>query len=446
MPDSFSRRLGRRLQPLLQPTREDDQRVLKKLAAAVESQEQEIARQREQLTQLRQELAATGERLTGVRKEIAGGVAQQRELIANAAHEIEVVNRDNLRRLQGSVSRSGAFLKGVLRNAQHITNHAVVQQRVFDRLARIAASGRPIVVGPWLGEVGFELLYWVPFVRWFVEHHDVDPARLTVVSRGGPRSWYGALAPRYVDALEVVSPGALAEPTKTRKQRHVSARDRRMLRHAISRSVAARAHGPVSVLHPSYLYALCGPYFDGFMGTRTLLDVLRPQRIDPPARALAPELPARYVAAKFYFSASFPDTPANRTFVDALLARIAVDLPVVLLDTPQAVDDHQAYRSAKHQDMTSVGMDVTPANNLDAQTMVVGNAEAFIGTYGGFSYLAPLCGVPAYGIHAADEFYEHHRHLADLTYSRLHLPPLTVLPVAVAAGLTIGRRTAQPAS
>ncbi len=36
-------------------------------------------------------------------------------------------------------------------------------------LAAIAAGTRPIAVGPWLGEVGFELLYWVPFVRWVAE-------------------------------------------------------------------------------------------------------------------------------------------------------------------------------------------------------------------------------------------------------------------------------------
>ena len=29
------------------------------------------------------------------------------------------------------------------------------------------ARSEPILVGPWLGEVGFELLYWIPFLRWF---------------------------------------------------------------------------------------------------------------------------------------------------------------------------------------------------------------------------------------------------------------------------------------
>ena len=27
----------------------------------------------------------------------------------------------------------------------------------------------PILVGPWLSEVGFELLYWIPLLRWIKE-------------------------------------------------------------------------------------------------------------------------------------------------------------------------------------------------------------------------------------------------------------------------------------
>ena len=52
-------------------------------------------------------------------------------------------------------------------------------------LAALASGTDTIVAGPWLGEVGFELLYWVPFLRWFTERFQVDPARMLIVSRGG---------------------------------------------------------------------------------------------------------------------------------------------------------------------------------------------------------------------------------------------------------------------
>jgi hypothetical protein len=38
---------------------------------------------------------------------------------------------------------------------------------------------------------------------------------------------------------------------------------------------------------------------------------------------------------------------------------------------------------------------MTPANNLAVQTAVIRHAEAYVGTYGGFSYLAPMVGTDA---------------------------------------------------
>ena len=53
---------------------------------------------------------------------------------------------------------------------------AIAQDVSVRRTLRAAAAGSgPIVLGPWLSEVGYEALYWVPFVRWFIRHCDVDP-------------------------------------------------------------------------------------------------------------------------------------------------------------------------------------------------------------------------------------------------------------------------------
>ena len=41
---------------------------------------------------------------------------------------------------------------------------------------------------------------------------------------------------------------------------------------------------------------------------------------------------------------------------------------------------------------------MTPENNLQIQTQVISGATAFVGTYGGFSYLAPLVGTDTLAI------------------------------------------------
>ena len=55
--------------------------------------------------------------------------------------------------------------------------------------------------GPWLSEVGYEALYWVPFVRWFAElRHRSE--RIVALSRGGVAAWYGGIASRYVEQFD----------------------------------------------------------------------------------------------------------------------------------------------------------------------------------------------------------------------------------------------------
>ena len=72
-------------------------------------------------------------------------------------------------------------------------------------LARLAKVPGPILVGPWLSEVGFELLYWVPFLKWAVAEFALDPSRLIAVSRGGVSSWYQGIADNYVDLFDLFS-------------------------------------------------------------------------------------------------------------------------------------------------------------------------------------------------------------------------------------------------
>ncbi|MEQ1896034.1 MAG: hypothetical protein ABL971_01445 [Vicinamibacterales bacterium] len=444
MGQSLLRRLGLRLMPLLHPMAEDERRGRKQMLELLRDQRSAHAAERakgealrKDVEALRKEVQRTTERLAGTTTVVKTGFAGQRHAAEVLKGDLRKLQGDHTQRIRATISKQSAFLKGLLGSTQSISQQAVTQQQVMQRLARIAAGTRPILVGPWAGEVGFELIYWIPFVRWFVEHFAVDPARLVVVSRGGPVSWYGELAARYVDVFDLAGPRGAAPDGPTLKQRRVGQRDRRLIR------LVAKQIGAVPfVLHPTYLYRITGTYLDGQTGVRPMLEMLRYRAIAPPPRTLVPGLPADYVAAKFYFSAAFPDTAENRQFVRDVLSRVAAGLPVVLLDQGTAVDDHRQYAEARHVSLASLGVAVTPANNLEVQTAVVGHARAFVGTYGGFSYLAPMCGVEAVVFHSVAEYYLHHRHLADVAFSRLHAAPLTVIPTHAAGLLSAGLATA----
>ena len=84
-------------------------------------------------------------------------------------------------------------------------------------IAALAATTRPIVAGPWLAEVGYEVLYWIPFLRWFQDAFGIPADRLVIVSRGGMESLYRDVAARYVDIFDVMPPQQLAARNARRR-------------------------------------------------------------------------------------------------------------------------------------------------------------------------------------------------------------------------------------
>ena len=63
---------------------------------------------------------------------------------------------------------------------------------------------------------------------------------------------------------------------------------------------------------------------------------------------------------------------------------------MVLLNTPDRYDDHSDFPADTRARLHTIDHLMTPTNNLEVQTRVISGARGFVGTYGGFSYLAPL--------------------------------------------------------
>jgi hypothetical protein len=73
---------------------------------------------------------------------------------------------------------------------------------------------------------------------------------------------------------------------------------------------------------------------------------------------------------------------------------------------------------------------MTPERNLAVQTAVIARAKAFVGTYGGYSYLAPFCGVPSLAFYSVQTYKAHHLHAAQHVFERLGGASLVPLDVA----------------
>lgn len=267
--------------------------------------------------------------------------------------------------------------------------------RIRNRLAAIAASGRPILAGPWMGEVGFEILYWAPFLRWVASEFDVPPERLWVLSRGGTSSWYGSAAGRYYDVFEYLSPEAFktwhddrVSETGEQKQTRMTDRERQLVGRVLETTP-----GGAEILHPGIMYELMNPFWWRHLDERWVRRHTVYQKLERPPRVEGLKLPERYVAAKFYFNDCFPATDQNREFVHRVMARMAQEGPVVSLSAGQALDDHGPCAVSAYGVLDIA--DAAPARNLQVQSAIVAHASAFVGTYGGFAYLAPFYGVPS---------------------------------------------------
>ena len=366
--------------------------------------------QRELITALRGEVAALSAR-----------VAQ-----APTRTELRAVD-ESLDELRDAALRQYRVTSQAVRFAGWQEELRVVERRLKKRLARLAKRREPIVIGPWTGEVGFELLYWVPFVTRAIEQAGVDRARLVIVSRGGAEPWYAHLGGRYIDILSYISPDEFRAATEIqKKQRKVGAFDRQILR----RVIAEIGKGRVLLLHPGLMYPLFMPVWKQQATTRRVEEYATHRLMQAmPLPELAGRLPAEYVAVRFYFSACFPDSPANRCLVDSVVTRLAQSHHVVLLNSGIAVDDHRDFAPAALDRIHTVHDLMRPERNLDVQTAVIARAKAFVGTYGGYSYLAPLCGVDSLAFYSTEEFHVAHLELAQRVFRRLRAGSLVALDV-----------------
>jgi hypothetical protein len=263
-------------------------------------------------------------------------------------------------------------------------------------ITALRASGRPIVVGPWLSETGFELLYWIPFLRWAQRYGSLRPSRLLAVSRGGPRSWYQGVAEGYADVFDLATIDEFRAANEARieaqdgqKQYEPTEFDRRL----VERAAARAALGSFDWLHPGVMYNLFKPFWMQAVSVDMLHTFLVPRRLETALIPRLDGLPEHYVAVKFYSNLALPDDEGNRRFVSELMTRLAARHDIVLLQTGLSLDDHGEFGAAVSRRIHLLDELMTPSTNLEIQTRAIAHADALVSTYGGFSYVGPLVGV-----------------------------------------------------
>lgn len=273
-----------------------------------------------------------------------------------------------------------------------------LRQRLF--LERLKRSSAPILIGPWISEVGFEVLYWLPFLAHLRMAYQLDRSRLIAVSRGGAGIWYDVA--KTIELYDYVPVEDLRlhqlhafKTKKSIKQTAITPWEQTLIPHLAQRLGLRRYH----VLHPSLMYQTLA----GWWGNRTsLLETVKQLPIGQiPVPPVPPDLalPERYVVVKFYDRPTFPQTEELKIWAQDLVVRLSKKVPVVLLQSGVNADDHTDFAIPTGPNVISTAGHLSVRDNLGVQSAILKRAQAFIGTYGGAMQLAVRLGIPSVGFY-----------------------------------------------
>jgi hypothetical protein len=260
-------------------------------------------------------------------------------------------------------------------------------------------SKRPVFVGPFRGEVGFESLYWSAFVR----HLGIAPERLIPVTRGGAHVWY--------DAERAVELYALRDPRDVRvenirqhqstgelKQRRYSKWDRAVIKDAAKLVGVSKYH----VLHPLWMFAVLNPIWTQEQGLEGLAPHLNIQPLPAPPLPEGVKLPDGFVACRFYARTTFPPGEVSNVVTREMVKKLAAEQPVVMLNPGVYADEHvdiSVKGIPNVYQLRDLVPGITPQTNLAVQSAIIGRAQGFVGTYGGLAQLALRYGKPSISVY-----------------------------------------------
>jgi hypothetical protein len=323
-----------------------------------------------------------------------------------------------VRRLQAVPKPLVRLMRRRARAGEH---HAFRQEAeaIDQDIARLATGRDPIVAGPWLAEVGYEVLYWIPFLRWFQDAFGVTRDRLVVVSRGGMEAAYRDIAASYVDIFDVMTPAQLAARNAERrssgegggqKQSAASSLDDELL-------AAARARlglSSTAVCHPSLMFRLFRNVWHGNLPFDLLWRRTRyvaGGRASMPA-AMPAGIPHDFIAAKIYGGPALSSSDATRAAVRALVTQAASMAPVILLDADVGIDEHRDFDLSGIPGVMSASALMTARTNLDVQLALIARSRFLLSACGGLAWLAPFLGVPTVALYDSDHLLAPHLFVA----------------------------------
>ena len=319
--------------------------------------------------------------------------------------------------------------------------------RLFAR--SLSRSTKPILAGCWRSEVGFELLYWLPFLAKCQQDYGISKDRLVYIGRGGSAAWFdGAGRGDILEHMTLPQLRALSvqasQQTGSVKQTTTEPWERSVCDLAMNSVGLPEYH----VLSPHWMYRLCAPFWEGreplsFLDRYLLHQVRMPAPAIP--KALETKLPGSYIAMRWYSRPTWPLKEHLVLWTRKLVEAVSAHTPVILIDSGFQTDDHGDINLGPIPNVVRLSdlQPMTPTNNLQIQSGVIARASGYVGTYGGMAQGAMRWGVPTLALYESfGQTSPMHLHLTQSLSLQSGVPFVATYPQCVDALLPLLQRKA----
>jgi len=281
-----------------------------------------------------------------------------------------------------------------------ILNYGNIKEQEFNNFKKDI-----LIIGPWYSEIGYELLYWLPYL-WKRFATDIKKyERIIVISRGGVGAWYSWIKrSEYVNIEDIDSKFLNKIYTERRhgsfqKQMKFSAYDKELLDKFFNKYSINKKD--CDILDPSFIFLSIWGFLLEEKGVKSLKPILHKNfkfsKLD--VKNYFNELQP-YIAIKIY-SNSCLDIDDNSNFylkkISLIFQRLKkLNYNFVLLDF-DIKDDHsqlklnnEIFDEFNIKRMSQMIDDIDFKNNIGIQSQIMKFSKFTLTSYGGFSYLAPM--------------------------------------------------------
>lgn len=302
-----------------------------------------------------------------------------------------------LEKFQGRLNKISVKKIKDIYHAQTVKYESYIRDHRIKKLLPQLESGI-VFLGPWLGEVGPEIQYWIPYLLRLKSEGYFKTHRLIALSRGGVQDWYKNLTNEYIEIFDYITTNDLNK-IQNEEKGEKQIRWKKSEHLLVAEIAKMKGITEYSVIHPSDMWFDVLQWIGEKISLERIISFLKFEKFSSSNLYQLDvdrlNLPSRFIVMKFYHNVMFPLTDENQRLVNEVINILAKNHQIVLLGNPFQMGDHGAFSPILDSSVMVISEQLELQSNLGVQSEILRRSDGFIGTYGGLSVLPAFLGKPA---------------------------------------------------